>query len=208
MPKKKIPAAVRNKVWNTYIGNDKKQGNCLCCIDEIISTSNFDCGHVISEKHGGKTTVLNLRPICGHCNSSMGTKNMEEFMKEYEFDKSPNWDGLKKLKEMPIESKTSDTNVVKIDKPNQSNNIFNEQTKCPSQNNYEKMIQDDINKFNKLSQPKNIYNIEKMIQDDINKFGKLDQPKNIYEKMMQDDMYAREELQKQLQRKVECYSIR
>jgi 5-methylcytosine-specific restriction endonuclease McrA len=27
--------------------------------------------------------VSNLKPICQNCNSSMGTKNMDEFMKDF-----------------------------------------------------------------------------------------------------------------------------
>lgn len=29
----------------------------------------------------GETIVSNLKPICQNCNSSMGTKNMEGFMR-------------------------------------------------------------------------------------------------------------------------------
>jgi hypothetical protein len=84
--KEKIPATLRNIVWNTYIGN-KKIGYCYCCKTEIISTVNFHCGHVISEKNGGNINIDNLRPICGHCNSSMGIKNMNEFMEKYGLNK-------------------------------------------------------------------------------------------------------------------------
>jgi 5-methylcytosine-specific restriction endonuclease McrA len=87
---RKIPATVRNTVWNKYIGTDKKIGNCHCCQFESISFANFECGHVISVKNGGETTIENLRPICPHCNKSMGAMNMEEFMKKYGFDQFPN----------------------------------------------------------------------------------------------------------------------
>ena len=43
----------------------------------------FECGHVVSEKNGGKPTIDNLRPICSFCNKSVGTMNMEEFKKKY-----------------------------------------------------------------------------------------------------------------------------
>jgi DNA mismatch repair protein MutS len=86
--KEKIPSTVRNSVWNIYIGDDKKIGVCFCCSTEQISTANFHCGHVISEKYGGEVKINNLRPICGQCNLSMGTKNMLEFMREYGFDES------------------------------------------------------------------------------------------------------------------------
>src|SRR5581483_10451663 len=81
--KVKIPAALRNSVWNTYIGVDKKLGFCCCCEHTQIDAFNFACGHVIAEKNGGETNLQNLRPICTSCNSSMGKQNMEEFKKKY-----------------------------------------------------------------------------------------------------------------------------
>ena len=59
---------------------------CVCCNIESISLANFDCGHIISEKHGGKITLDNLRPICRLCNLSMKTKNMNDFMDDYGLD--------------------------------------------------------------------------------------------------------------------------
>jgi 5-methylcytosine-specific restriction endonuclease McrA len=41
----------------------------------------FECGHVISEFNGGTNKLNNLKPICVSCNSSMGTQNMDEFIK-------------------------------------------------------------------------------------------------------------------------------
>ena len=39
----------------------------------------FNCGHIIAEANGGGIIVSNLKPICQNCNSSMGTKNMDDF---------------------------------------------------------------------------------------------------------------------------------
>jgi hypothetical protein len=94
--KAKIPAAVRKIVWNTYIGKDKNVGKCLCCDAEDISNINFECGHIKSEKNGGEVNIENLRPICGHCNKSIGSKNMDEFMTLYKIKKPNNWDGIVK----------------------------------------------------------------------------------------------------------------
>ena len=91
-PKTKIPANVRKIVWNTYIGHEKGTGKCLCCGFEDISKTNFECGHVKAEATGGPTTIENLRPICGHCNKSIGKKNMEDFMTLYGIPKPTNWD--------------------------------------------------------------------------------------------------------------------
>lgn len=80
--KERIPATVRNIVWVTHF-EDSKKGKCWLCRVEDISSANFECGHVISERNGGKVTVDNLRPICGFCNKSVGTMNMEDFKKKY-----------------------------------------------------------------------------------------------------------------------------
>ena len=81
-PKKKaISATVKRLVWNTNIGEDIGKAKCLCCKSTDIIQMSFHCGHIIAEANGGETIVSNLKPICQNCNSSMGTKNMNEFMK-------------------------------------------------------------------------------------------------------------------------------
>jgi hypothetical protein len=92
--KEKIPATVRKIVWNTYIGKDNSVGKCLCCNAEDISSTNFECGHIKSEKNGGEVNIDNLRPICGHCNKSIGGNNMDEFMDKYKIKKPANWNGV------------------------------------------------------------------------------------------------------------------
>jgi 5-methylcytosine-specific restriction endonuclease McrA len=84
--KEKIPASVKNTLWSINFDNSI-QGNCQCCKTEVISKNNFDCGHIISEKNGGKVHLDNLKLICRSCNSSMGTTNMNDFMTKYGFDK-------------------------------------------------------------------------------------------------------------------------
>ena len=75
-----ISAALKRKVWNTHIGEEIGKFKCLCCNDTDISQLSFHCGHIIAEANGGETTIANLKPICPHCNSSMGRKNMNEFI--------------------------------------------------------------------------------------------------------------------------------
>lgn len=83
--KEPIPATVRNTIWNLYT-NDTKNAKCYCCGIEPITKGNFECGHIISEKAGGKIHLDNLRPICSLCNKSMGTMNMKVFMEKYGYD--------------------------------------------------------------------------------------------------------------------------
>jgi len=81
--KKNIKIAVKKAVWDKYIGLNIGQTKCLCCkITDIIQMS-FHCGHIIAEVNGGETIVSNLKPICQNCNLSMGTENMNEFMKKF-----------------------------------------------------------------------------------------------------------------------------
>jgi 5-methylcytosine-specific restriction endonuclease McrA len=78
--KKSIPAAIKKLVWNKNIGEDVGKSKCYCCKSTDITQTSFHCGHVIAESKGGKTIVSNLKPICQNCNSSMGTKDMNDFM--------------------------------------------------------------------------------------------------------------------------------
>ena len=83
-PKKKtIPKALKASVWITYIGKDIGATKCPCCNTHEITQLSFDCGHVIAEALGGKTTLENLRPICSKCNKSMRTTHMDEFKKHF-----------------------------------------------------------------------------------------------------------------------------
>ena len=79
--KKPIPSTMKRLVWNVNIGEDIGKAKCLCCNTTYITQMSFHCGHIFAEANGGQTIVSNLKPICQNCNSSMGTKNMEEFMK-------------------------------------------------------------------------------------------------------------------------------
>ena len=64
---------------------EKKYGvtKCVCCNYQEIRQIEFHCGHIIAEVNGGETTVENLKPICAQCNLSMGSMNMNEFIKKY-----------------------------------------------------------------------------------------------------------------------------
>ncbi len=81
--KKSIPLILKRNVWNKHIGEAIGKTLCLCCKLTEITQLNFSCGHIISEFNDGKLKLDNLKPICVSCNSSMGTKNMDDFIKEY-----------------------------------------------------------------------------------------------------------------------------
>lgn len=81
--KKTIPVALKRKVWDHWVGEQIGKTKCPCCKLTDITQLNFSCGHILAEANGGSLHVSNLRPICTSCNSSMGTKNMNEFIREY-----------------------------------------------------------------------------------------------------------------------------
>ena len=84
--KQTIPLAIKRLVWDKYIGECIGKSKCYCCkLTDIVQMS-FHCGHVIAEKNGGSIEIANLRPICQSCNSSMGTKNMDVFVKLYKIE--------------------------------------------------------------------------------------------------------------------------
>ena len=81
--KQTIPKSVKTHVWDLYIGKHINEHRCLCCKKSYIQITNFDTGHVLSEKDGGTHEISNLRPICAVCNHSMGSENMIDFVKRY-----------------------------------------------------------------------------------------------------------------------------
>lgn len=84
--RKIIPKAIRDKVWRDAF--DTLDGECYCCRSPI-QVENWEAGHVIADAKGGLPTLDNLRPICRGCNRSMGTRNMDEFITEYNFPGPP-----------------------------------------------------------------------------------------------------------------------
>jgi 5-methylcytosine-specific restriction endonuclease McrA len=81
--RKGIPKSVRDQSWNRWIGPECGMAPCYCCRENIISKSGFECGHVVPDVFGGKSSVENLRPICLPCNRSMGVSDMRSFCKEF-----------------------------------------------------------------------------------------------------------------------------
>lgn len=79
-PRKAIPKKIRGEAWKIQFG-DTLKGSCFCCRKEFDYEDSWHAGHIISHSNGGSDTPDNLRPICGSCNGSMGTENMNDFKK-------------------------------------------------------------------------------------------------------------------------------
>lgn len=70
-----ISPKLRILVWTRFYG-EKAAGPCPICNKIIkIGKNGFHCGHIISEANGGETILENLRPLCGTCNTKMGSNN-------------------------------------------------------------------------------------------------------------------------------------
>jgi hypothetical protein len=94
--KKKITLAMRDEIWEKYIGNSL---SCLCpvCQKHNIRATSFSAGHVNAEAAGGVTDITNLVPICGSCNSRMNTENLFEYTRK-NYMRDPVFPGLKEGK--------------------------------------------------------------------------------------------------------------
>ena len=76
-----LPQQLRKEVWMRHNG-DRMTGTCFVC-NTKTEFVNFEAGHIISKAKGGSDTVENLRPICGSCNKSMGTRDLLDFKNQY-----------------------------------------------------------------------------------------------------------------------------
>lgn len=94
--KKRIPKAVKTKTWDRCIGKNNAIGKCYCCNDEIHILE-FHCGHIVAEAKGGSMALDNLKPICASCNASIGTRNMEDFIKIYNMRNSKKSNKIEKV---------------------------------------------------------------------------------------------------------------
>ena len=77
-PRKAIPKKIRGEAWKIQFG-DSIKGSCFCCKKELDVFDDWHAGHIVSHSNNGTDTADNLRPVCGSCNLSMGTENMDAF---------------------------------------------------------------------------------------------------------------------------------
>ena len=130
--KKSIPLSLKALVWNKYIGEEKGIGLCQCCRKNIIKQISFHCGHIISERNGGSTTLSNLIPLCQTCNLSMGKQNMNDFVKKYGFhENEPDNSSPKKIINKTKKKLNTNNNVI-----NNSGIVINDNEMNSDEMNY------------------------------------------------------------------------
>jgi hypothetical protein len=75
--RKSISKSMREQCWKKF--TNQFESKCPCCEIAVISFTNFECGHIISHKNGGKTSLDNLIPLCVQCNRTMSHKNYHDY---------------------------------------------------------------------------------------------------------------------------------
>jgi len=78
--RKSIPKSIRLELWDKYFTSTT--ANCPIC-NSIITIGSMQCGHIVSVANNGSNTITNLLPICSSCNTSMGSENLNIFVKKY-----------------------------------------------------------------------------------------------------------------------------
>lgn len=71
MPKKYSPLKKRSVL-------EKTNGRCAYC-GVVLSIDNFTIDHVIPKHHGGNNGIENLFASCRLCNTTKGTKTLEQW---------------------------------------------------------------------------------------------------------------------------------
>jgi len=75
-----LSKAFRDSVWMR--DHETVKAICPCCNINEMTINTCQCGHIISVKNGGTDDSSNLKSICQQCNSDMGRKNMDDWLKE------------------------------------------------------------------------------------------------------------------------------
>lgn len=81
--RRSISQNMRHQIWTKYFGKDSMNGKCYCCRKDIHLIENYECAHVVAQKHGGGENIDNLRPCCKGCNNDMKDVNLYEFRAKY-----------------------------------------------------------------------------------------------------------------------------
>jgi len=77
-----VPKVLRDRVWESKIGDKSKLGYCYCC-KMPLQFSEYHAGHKIARINGGTDDISNREVVCQCCNLSMGTKDMDTFCQNH-----------------------------------------------------------------------------------------------------------------------------
>lgn len=80
--KESPPDWFKKSVWRKANGSSEKVQCPVCSLNQIAGDS-FHAGHILPESKGGMICSENIMPICGECNSQMGTRHLYWFAWHY-----------------------------------------------------------------------------------------------------------------------------
>jgi 5-methylcytosine-specific restriction endonuclease McrA len=80
--KEPFPDWFKSRIWRKFNGSLEKT-LCPVCSDSLIEPNSFSAGHILPESKGGMMCLENIMPICGDCNSQMGSRHLYWFAWHY-----------------------------------------------------------------------------------------------------------------------------
>lgn len=118
----KVSAAMRSSLWNKYYGDETNKGECILCKCEL-KMSQYHVSHIQSLKENGTYNQDNLTIMCSKCNTSIGSKNLNDYLQEYGIVPSKKYMELNNLNENKI-SVTKKVRGKKEEVDNNSNQLM------------------------------------------------------------------------------------
>jgi DNA repair exonuclease SbcCD ATPase subunit len=80
--KEKFPDWHKDDIWEKHNGTCERV-KCPVCSRREITSDSFHAGHILPESKGGMICSENIIPICGKCNSHMGSNHLYWFAWHY-----------------------------------------------------------------------------------------------------------------------------
>jgi len=74
-----VPKALKLEVWTNHFGDSAAQGSCKVCA-KTVHIMDCQIGHKTSRCNGGGDEPSNLVVLCGACNQSQGTDDLDVFL--------------------------------------------------------------------------------------------------------------------------------
>lgn len=94
----KVNQAMRMSLWNRYFYDETEQGECVLCNCKL-KMSQYHVSHIQSLKENGTYDQSNLTIMCSKCNTSLGSKNLNDYMRENGVTPSQRYRELNKWEE-------------------------------------------------------------------------------------------------------------
>ena len=107
----KVTAAMRSSLWNKYFCDETNKGECVLCKCEL-KMSQYHVSHIQSLKENGTYNQDNLTIMCSKCNTSIGSKNLNDYLKEYGITPSKKYIELNNLNNLNKNNTNNKNNII------------------------------------------------------------------------------------------------